>query len=53
MELELPRWYLVTFAFVFGAAVGSFLNVVIARVPKGESIASPGSRCPRCKRAIR
>jgi leader peptidase (prepilin peptidase)/N-methyltransferase len=31
-----------------GAIVGSFLNVVIARVPRGESIVSPGSRCPRC-----
>jgi leader peptidase (prepilin peptidase)/N-methyltransferase len=34
-------------AFV-GAAVGSFLNVVIARVPVGESVATPRSRCPRC-----
>ena len=34
--------------FVVGAVVGSFLNVVIARVPKGRSIVSPGSRCPRC-----
>jgi leader peptidase (prepilin peptidase) / N-methyltransferase len=31
-----------------GAAVGSFLNVVIARVPAGESIVHPRSRCPRC-----
>ena len=38
--------------FAVGAVVGSFLNVVIARVPKGESIVSPGSRCPRCKNAI-
>lgn len=34
--------------FAVGAVVGSFLNVVIARVPKGQSIVSPGSRCPRC-----
>jgi leader peptidase (prepilin peptidase)/N-methyltransferase len=33
---------------VAGAAVGSFLNVVIARLPHGESIARPRSRCPRC-----
>ena len=33
--------------FAVGAVVGSFLNVVIARVPKGESVVSPGSRCPR------
>jgi leader peptidase (prepilin peptidase)/N-methyltransferase len=36
-----------------GAVVGSFLNVVIARVPAGESIVYPGSRCPRCKTSIR
>ncbi len=36
-----------------GAAVGSFLNVVIARVPAGESIVAPGSRCPRCGVPIR
>ena len=39
-------------AFVFGAVVGSFLNVVIARVPAGLSIVSPASRCPRCKSGI-
>ena len=31
-----------------GAVVGSFLNVVVHRVPLGESIVSPGSRCPDC-----
>ena len=38
--------------FAVGAVVGSFLNVVIARVPKGQSIISPGSRCPRCGNPI-
>ena len=38
--------------FCFGAVVGSFLNVVIARVPAGESVVSPPSRCPRCKSGI-
>jgi len=33
---------------VLGLVVGSFLNVVVARVPAGESIVRPGSRCPRC-----
>jgi leader peptidase (prepilin peptidase)/N-methyltransferase len=42
-----PRTVL-AFAFAFGAVVGSFLNVVIARVPAGLSIVKPGSRCPRC-----
>jgi leader peptidase (prepilin peptidase) / N-methyltransferase len=34
--------------FVLGLIVGSFLNVVIARVPHGLSIVRPGSRCPHC-----
>lgn len=37
---------------VFGLSIGSFLNVVIDRVPKRESIVRPRSRCPRCEHAI-
>jgi leader peptidase (prepilin peptidase)/N-methyltransferase len=37
---------------LFGLAVGSFLNVVIARLPAGRSIVSPGSACPGCGVAI-
>ena len=40
------------FAFLFGAVVGSFLNVVVARVPAGESIVHPRSRCPGCRTPI-
>lgn len=36
----------------FGLVVGSFLNVVIVRVPAGLSVVSPGSRCPRCGHAL-
>ncbi|MCM2359774.1 MAG: prepilin peptidase [Geobacteraceae bacterium] len=36
------------FAFIFGAVVGSFLNVCICRLPKGESVVFPPSRCPGC-----
>jgi leader peptidase (prepilin peptidase) / N-methyltransferase len=38
----------VVVAALFGAVIGSFLNVVAHRVPLGESLVSPGSRCPEC-----
>jgi leader peptidase (prepilin peptidase) / N-methyltransferase len=38
---------------LFGALVGSFLNVVIHRLPRGESIVSPGSHCPACDSRVR
>lgn len=39
--------------FAFGLVVGSFLNVVIYRLPRGESIAWPGSRCTDCGTPLR
>jgi leader peptidase (prepilin peptidase)/N-methyltransferase len=41
------------FFFIFGIIVGSFLNVCISRIPEGQSIVSPGSRCPRCHTPIK
>jgi len=41
------------FSFWLGASIGSFLNVVVWRVPRGESIVRPPSHCPRCGAAIR
>jgi len=38
---------------VLGLAIGSFLNVCIYRLPRGESIVSPPSRCPSCDQALR
>jgi leader peptidase (prepilin peptidase)/N-methyltransferase len=47
------EWYPVAVAFVFGAIFGSFLNVVIYRVPLGLSIVRPPSACPECKNEVR
>ena len=44
---------LIVFIFALGACVGSFLNVIIYRLPRGQSIVFPGSHCPSCGRAIR
>lgn len=41
------------FVVAFAALLGSFLNVCISRLPRGESIVSPPSHCPRCRTAIR
>ncbi len=38
-------WFYPLCAFIFGACVGSFLNVCIYRLPKGESVVTPGSHC--------
>ncbi|NLF17326.1 MAG: prepilin peptidase [Lentisphaerae bacterium] len=40
------------FVFVLGCIVGSFLNVVVWRLPRGESLSHPGSHCPGCGHAI-
>jgi leader peptidase (prepilin peptidase)/N-methyltransferase len=44
---------LLVWVFALGAAVGSFLNVVIYRLPVGLSLVLPGSHCPTCKHPIR
>lgn len=48
-----PHVVFPVFAFLFGAAVGSFLNVCIYRLPEDKSVISPGSHCPRCGESIR
>ena len=40
------------FVFLIGSCVGSFLNVLIYRMPRGLSIVSPGSSCPKCEHPI-
>ncbi|HEX5088229.1 MAG TPA: prepilin peptidase [Nocardioides sp.] len=52
-EAELPVVSLALLVGVLGSAVGSFLNVVAHRVPRGESVVSPPSACPDCGTAIR
>ncbi|HEX8719857.1 MAG TPA: prepilin peptidase [Pyrinomonadaceae bacterium] len=49
----LPGYVIALFVAVVGAVIGSFLNVVIHRVPREESIAFPASHCPSCGTAIR
>lgn len=44
--------FMLVSGFVFGSLWGSFLNVVIARVPRGISVVSPRSRCPKCEKQI-
>ena len=47
------RWLTAAWFLFVGGAVGSFLNVVVYRLPAGMNIAWPGSHCPRCGCAIR
>lgn len=47
------NWLIAVWLFAIGGAIGSFLNVVIYRLPLGISLVRPGSHCPACKRPIR
>lgn len=48
----LSQWPAVGAALILGALIGSFLNVVIYRLPRGESVVHPGSHCPKCRAEI-
>jgi leader peptidase (prepilin peptidase)/N-methyltransferase len=48
-----PDWVWYIFIFGFGCCVGSFLNVVIYRLPRDKSLVKPGSACPSCGKHIR
>src|SRR5207248_6001206 len=50
--LDLPLWVTCVFVAAFGAIIGSFLNVVIHRLPREESLVFPNSRCPSCEALI-
>ena len=51
--MAVPDWIWFTFIFAFGCCIGSFLNVVIYRLPRDESLIKPPSACPACGRGIR
>ncbi len=46
-------WVLLAWFFIVGMCVGSFLNVVVYRLPRGGSLLRPASRCPACEHPIR
>ncbi len=50
---DLPSWFYYAFGVPFGLVWGSFLNVVIHRLPREQNVAFPGSACPSCGAAIR
>jgi len=47
------EWILCLWTFALGCCIGSFLNVVIYRLPREKSLVHPGSSCPHCGQAIR
>lgn len=52
LKIQLIQWAPTligaVFVFLFGACVGSFLNVLVWRLPTGQSVVTPPSRCPKC-----
>jgi leader peptidase (prepilin peptidase)/N-methyltransferase len=53
MTFAMTLAYAAALAGVFGLLLGSFLNVVAYRLPRGESLAFPGSHCPSCETPIK
>ena len=53
MTVAMSLAYAAALAGAFGLIIGSFLNVVAYRLPRGESVVFPGSHCPSCDTAIK
>ena len=51
--MAVPDWIWFVFIFAFGCCIGSFVNVVIYRLPRDQSLIKPPSACPACGRHIR
>jgi leader peptidase (prepilin peptidase)/N-methyltransferase len=51
--VAVPDWIWFVFIFAFGSCIGSFLNVVIYRMPRDKSLVTPPSSCPSCGKHIR
>lgn len=50
--MAVPEWIWIVFTFAFGCCIGSFLNVVIYRLPREKSLVFPPSSCPGCGKKI-
>lgn len=48
----LPLGFWLTASVVVGLCIGSFINVVVYRLPRGLNLAFPGSACPKCKKSL-
>jgi leader peptidase (prepilin peptidase) / N-methyltransferase len=52
-NIQLDELLLIPWFFILGAVIGSFLNVVVYRLPRSMSLISPSSHCPACNHPIR
>ena len=50
--MDVTQVYFISLCGLIGLMIGSFCNVCVHRIPRGESVIWPGSHCPRCQQAI-
>lgn len=51
-EITIVFWTTSAVVFLIGACIGSFLNVVVYRIPAGKSLLFPPSHCPQCNHRL-